>query len=288
MVFPYENNGNRYAIRCWHAAINDIQNRTRHIAEAISDSGLPYFAEFEYVKDGIVTPQGTQPIVVMDWVDALPLKKYIEQNISRPQTLIKLAESFRTMVGELHKAHFAHGDLQHGNIMVKNDGSIMLVDYDSMYVPALAGSTDEIKGLAGYQHPARWKSRILAENVDYFSELIIYTSIIGLAKFPELWGRLNLEDSETLLFSSEDISSPHTASIYSLLSRDSEMKPLVDKLLEFLSRRELSELEPLEKAVIDKTQVLVDTLGNKWRDNGYRGPESAKISEVTKNISQKW
>ena len=229
-----------------------------------------------------------QPIVIMDWVDALPLKKYISQNICRPQILLSLAESFKTMVGELHKLHFAHGDLQHGNIMVKNDGSIVLVDYDSMYVPGLSGVTDEIKGLAGYQHPARWKNKILCENVDYFSELIIYTSIIGLSKHPELWTRLNLDDSETMLFSAEDISSPQSAHIYSLLSRDSEIKPLTDKILEFLSKKELNELEPLEEAVINKGRQYIDGLSDKWKDNGYKKPSPSDIVNTAGEISAKW
>jgi len=288
VVFPFENNGKKYAVRCWHAAVNDVQNRARLIADAINHSSLPYFADFEYVKEGIITPQGMQPIVIMDWVDALPLKKYISQNICRPQILLSLAESFKTMVGELHKLHFAHGDLQHGNIMVKNDGSIVLVDYDSMYVPGLSGVTDEIKGLAGYQHPARWKNKILCENVDYFSELIIYTSIIGLSKHPELWTRLNLDDSETMLFSAEDISSPQSAHIYSLLSRDSEIKPLTDKILEFLSKKELNELEPLEEAVINKGRQDIDGLSDKWKDNGYKKPSPSDIVNTAGEISAKW
>ncbi len=288
VVFPYENKGKRYAVRCWHSSVDDIQNRTSLIAEAINQSNLPYFANFEYVKEGIMTSKGMQPVVVMDWVDALPLKKFIGLHINNQQALASLAESFKVMVGELHKAHFAHGDLQHGNIMVRNDGTVMLVDYDSMYVPALAGSADEIKGLAGYQHPARWKNKILTENIDYFSELIIYASIMGLVKFPELWSRLNLEDSDTLLFSPEDISSPHSASIYSILSKDSEIKLLVDKILEFLSKKGLNELEPLESAVKDKSRQLTDDLRTKWADNGYMNPVNVNVSDVAKIISHKW
>lgn len=288
VVFPYENKGKKYAVRCWHAAVNDIQNRTMHIADALNHSGLPYFVDFEYVKNGIMTSQGMQPLVIMDWIDALPLKKYIAQNIDNPTKLLSLAESFKTMVGELHKANFAHGDLQHGNIMVKNDGSIVLVDYDSMYVPALAGSTDEIKGLAGYQHPARWKNKILTEKVDYFSELIIYTSLVGLSKFPELWTRLNLKDSETMLFSAEDISSPETSQTFSLLSNDSDTNSLVEKIKEFLSKKGLDELEPLERAVIDKRSQYLGGLSDKWKDNGYRKQSLSDIGKTAGQISTKW
>ena len=34
---------------------------------------------------------------------------------------------------------FAHGDLKPDNILVRDDGSLVLVDYDGMYVPAMQG-----------------------------------------------------------------------------------------------------------------------------------------------------
>ena len=76
------------------------------------------------------------------------------------------------MAKELHAAGVSHGDLQHGNIMVNADGSLILVDYDSMYVPSLEGYADEIKGLVGYQHPARWENCKCSPKADYFSEKV--------------------------------------------------------------------------------------------------------------------
>ena len=44
----------------------------------------------------------------------------------------------------------------------------------------------------------------LNETVDYFSELIIYTSLVALSKYPDLWTSLQLNDTETMLFSEDD------------------------------------------------------------------------------------
>jgi len=52
--------------------------------------------------------------------------------------LQQLAERFRTMVSRLKEAGIAHGDLQHGNILVIDD-DYKLVDYDGIYVPSLNG-----------------------------------------------------------------------------------------------------------------------------------------------------
>ena len=283
VVFPYQCANNKYAVRCWHVNIQDIQKRTQLISEAIHNSNLPYFVGFEYVENGIMTAQGMQPLVVMDWVDALPLKKYIQKHLLEPATLQELANNFKQMVSDLHCCKFSHGDLQHGNIMVKDGGQLVLVDYDSMYVPALDGWNEEIKGLQGYQHEARWQNQKLTPKADYFSELIIYLSLLGLSKYPNLWNDLNIEDTETLLFNVEDIKSKGTTPIFELLSRDNSLSLLVSNLVAFIQANSLDELQPLEDVLVSK----VDTISNKWKDNGFRPPVIDYKIE-TESISKKW
>ena len=201
VVFPYQTPSKKYAVRCWHAEVSDAKRRTQVIANALKKSNLPYFVGFDFFEEGIMTPLGMQPIVVMDWVDAQSLKKFLAEHIKESNVINEIAENFKKMVADLHTNHFSHGDLQHGNIMIKSDHSLVLVDYDSMYVPELKGMPDEIKGLVGYQHEARWKNKLVSEKADYFSELVIYLSLKALAKIPSLWNDLNMEDTETLLFS---------------------------------------------------------------------------------------
>ena len=285
VVFPYQTSTKKYAVRCWHAEVSDAKRRTQIIAEALKKSNLPYFVGFDFFEDGIMTSQGMQPIVVMDWVEAKSLKRYIAEHITESNTINEIAENFKKMVADLHANHFSHGDLQHGNIMVKDDRSLVLVDYDSMFVPDLKGMPDEIKGLVGYQHEGRWKNKEVSEKSDYFSELVIYISLKALAKMPDLWNDLNMEDTETLLFSGEDIQSHGSSTIFRVLKTDSELAPLVDKLCEFMSKPTIDELSPLEDAVISKS----DSISAKWKaGNGYN-PSQKKASIVdSKEISSKW
>lgn len=283
VVFPYQCANNKYAVRCWHVNIQDIQKRTQLISEALHNSKLPYFVGFEYVENGIMTAQGMQPLVVMDWVDALPLKKYIQKHLLESAKIQELANNFKQMVSDLHRFKFSHGDLQHGNIMVKDGGQLVLVDYDSMYVPVLDGWNEEIKGLQGYQHEARWQNQKLTPKADYFSELIIYLSLLGLSKYPNLWDDLNIEDTETLLFNVEDIKSKGTTPIFELLSRDNSLSLLVSNLVAFIQANSLDELQPLEDVLVSK----VDTISNKWKDNGFRPPVIDYKTE-TEIISKKW
>ena len=290
VVFPYETSKRKYAVRCWHVSVDDIQRRTKLISDAIHSSQLPYFVGFDYIPDGLMTAQGLQAIVVMDWVNAKTLKGYISDHINDSSALRRLAERFKDMVSDLHKHHLAHGDLQHGNIMVRDDGSLVLVDYDSMYAPALDGFSDDIKGLAGYQHPGRWKNCTLNETIDYFSELVIYTSILAIAKYPNLWRELNLENTETMLFSSEDISSKGTSSIFSKLDRDPELRLLSERVKEYLHSDSIVDLKPLEKAIVDPKEEMLKGLSKKWKDNGYRKNVQTEedFKSTADSISKRW
>lgn len=156
IVFPFLlAGGKKVAVRCWTTKFSNLEKRVALISDRISKSGLPYFVGFSYFSEGIATTNGLFPVVVMDWVEGMRLKDYIEIHLKDPSSLLKLADEFLNMAKDLHKIRFSHGDLQHGNIIVSDSGKITLVDYDSMYVPGLENMTDDIKGLCGYQHPGR-------------------------------------------------------------------------------------------------------------------------------------
>ena len=284
VVFPFENLNRKYAIRCWHASVDDAQKRTKEIADELRRLQLPYFVGFEYFSDGILTNEGVQPIVAMDWVDASPLKDYISKYLYSPEKLKTLADNFLKMAKSLHEHGISHGDLQHGNIMVKDSGELVLVDYDSMYVPSLNGYSDDIKGLEGYQHPARWQNKKLTPKADYFSELVIYISILALSKIPSLWNDLGIEDTDTLLFNSDDIASRGSSNIFKVLETDSELKNLSQSLKDALLQISIEDLNPLEEIVGSP----IDSISSKWVNNGYTPPSEPDYKKGAEDMSSKW
>ena len=287
VVFPYNVEYKKYAVRCWFVNVTNAKRRTRLISEELQRICLPYFVGFDYIEDALATNEGMQPIVLMDWVDAHPLKEYISANIGSSVKLRQLAENFKKMVADLHENNISHGDLQHGNIMVSDKGEIVLVDYDSMYVPALDGFEDEIKGLEGYQHPARWSNDKISPKADYFSELVIYTSLLALAKIPQLWIDLDIENTETLLFSADDIKSCGNAPIFKVLETDKELKILSVAIKEALTHDSIDELRPLEEAVISKEARISSSHRKQWADNGYMViPKDYNAG--TEEIKNKW
>src|SRR5262249_54737919 len=139
----------------------------------------------------------------------------------------------------------AHGDLQHGNVLVVN-GDFRLVDYDGMYVPALQGRQSHELGHRHYQHP--WRTAIdFGPFLDNFSAWVIYVSLVMLSVEPSLWHRLDAGE-EHLLFRREDFENPRSSRALSVLQRlqDSKAQSIVS-LFASLLYLNLSEIPPLDQ-----------------------------------------
>jgi hypothetical protein len=173
----------------------------------------------------------------MEWLDGILLKDYIEKHLNDKAKLESLANDFLEMTKTLREAKISHGDLQEGNILVDDSGKIRLVDYDSICIPEIEGQKELVAGLKGYQHPSRFKNSKASLKADYFSELIIYISILGIASKPELWDKYQVKDTQYLLFSETDFENIETSKIYSDLKGTSS---LIDSLLTILKEYLLS------------------------------------------------
>ena len=248
VVFPYENaNGEKWAFRCWHADVSNTQEIYKAISDTIKKAKLPFLCDFVYVDKGINVDGTIYPTTRMRWIEGENIKEYICKNMNSSDKLNTLANRFLDMTHMMHKKSLAHGDLQHGNILVGNDERLYLVDYDSFYCPELKGESDNITGLPDYQHPARRNNKQISEKVDYFSELIIYLSIKSIAKNPSLVDKYKVEDSERLLFSKDDFADLKNSSIYTdIYSLGKEYHELLDVLEEYLKYNDISQLQPFE------------------------------------------
>ncbi|UKI44129.1 MAG: hypothetical protein L6U16_00030 [Porphyromonadaceae bacterium] len=180
VVFPYKTaGGDKWAFRCWHSDVLNSKKRYQTIAEAIKKSKLDFLCEFQYIDNGINVDGNIYPTTRMRWIDGITIKDYICRNRNSKDLLVSLADKFLKMTQSLHAQSLAHGDLQHGNILIDQNNQLYLVDYDSFYCPKLRGEADTVTGLPDYQHPARSRNKAVSEKLDYFSELVIYLSIFG-------------------------------------------------------------------------------------------------------------
>src|SRR5690606_23429488 len=114
---------------------------------------------------------------------------------------------------------------------VDDSGKMRLVDYYSICIPDVEGQKELVTGLKGYQHPSRFKNSKASLKADYFSELIIYISILGIASKPELWDKYQVKDTCYLLFTETDFENIESSQTYSDLK---DTNNLIDALLEIL------------------------------------------------------
>jgi hypothetical protein len=140
--------GRKWAVRCFLREIHDQQTRYTAISDELNTVKLPYMVGFDYLRQGIFWNRGWYPILKMEWLEGIPLDRYIERNLFQPQNIQALTKQWMDMMAALRKAEIAHGDLQHGNILVCN-GALKLIDYDGMYVPALKGMRSNEQGHRG-------------------------------------------------------------------------------------------------------------------------------------------
>lgn len=78
-----------------------------------------------------ITKDSNSLTILMEKVEGITLKKFIEEKHT-PEEIVKLVASFINTVLSFHDAGYIHGDLHERNIIVKEDLSIILLDFDTV------------------------------------------------------------------------------------------------------------------------------------------------------------
>lgn len=295
VVFPYElPDGTKWAFRCWHSDISNTQKRYEIISDAIKRANLNFLCEFNYIEKGINVEGNIYPTTRMRWIEGITIKDYICKYRQSKDKLKALAENFLVMTQALHEQSLAHGDLQHGNILVSDDHQLYLVDYDSFYCPKLKGEEDTVTGLPDYQHPARKSNKSVSEKLDYFSELIIYLSILSIAEAPSLVEKYKVEDADRLLFAKEDFDDISKSQIYKdIQSLGKQFQELLDVLEEYLKCNSINDLLPFDTFLLEKRIQFSSSATKAVRDKqtiviNWQVPFDANVALSERKSSQKW
>lgn len=285
VVFPFTDGAHKKALRVWHREIPEIKKRTFQISSYLSSiQDLPYFIHYEYISNGLVCSSGIKlDVVLMDWAEGVTLKDYIDGVFKssnavseKEETLIVLAKSFYKLFIDLHNVSISHGDLQHGNILVKDADHISLIDYDSLYVPTMGAKVSQVTaGLSGYQHPLRKKIQYSDKTNDYFSELIIISSLVILSEFPDIWDEFSIMDDDySLLFSAQDYENFRESKLFNRIYSRSQ---IVDRFLLEIERflnNDLQTILPIEDVIkrigfeweLNSCSLYCINCGNKFDD----------------------
>ncbi len=216
--------GTDWALRCFTTPQDGygITRGTRYRLLATQIASLEdVFVPFRFVESGMRIAGKWYPTIAMRWAQGTTLGRWVEQNRESPERLHRLAGALGALLGRLEAAGMAHGDWQHDNLLINEDGShITLVDYDGMFVPGLEGYPAPELGHGNYQHPDR-DVQHFGVGLDRFSCLVMQTALLALARDPSLWIRFG--DGESMLFKAADLRDPVGSPVFAALKAQAEL-----------------------------------------------------------------
>ena len=236
--------GKYYALKCFTEEQEGRAEAYRQIADELDMVDSPYITSVKYMeKELFVDSQCEEnefPVLLMDWVDGETMEVYIAANYHNQSAMSMLCYRFGKMAAWLRTQSFAHGDIKPDNIIIRPDGSLVLVDYDGMFVPAMKGSKSPTVGTKDFCHPLRTVDDF-DETIDDFSLASIALSLKAISMNSTLLDIYGASDR--LLFSENDCRNPSNSKVISALQElmcDKDFCTLYSLFMLALARKELS------------------------------------------------
>lgn len=234
-----------YAVKCFLKDQCGRDESYRLISEELENVDSSYLVTVKYFErelfvDSASCSEEEFPVLLMDWVEGQTLDKYIKSIIDDENKLSLLAYRFGQLAVWLIPQPFAHGDLKPDNILVRPDGSLVLVDYDGMFVPAMKGQKAREIGSPDFRHPLRSVDEF-DEHIDDFSISSIALSLKSIACKPSLWNEFGAADR--LLLSKDDyvnIGESECMKAICSLASDSDISALLGLFYIVCSRKSLN------------------------------------------------
>ncbi|MBQ3828359.1 MAG: leucine-rich repeat protein, partial [Prevotella sp.] len=201
-----EETGKFYALKCFTKEQEGRAEAYHQIAKELKDVDSPYLVSLRYLEkelfvDTKQTDETEFPVLLMDWVEGKTLDKYLRENLDDKYSLEMLAYRFSQLAQWLIPQPFAHGDLKPDNILVREDCTLVLVDYDGMYVPAMKGQKARELGSPDFRHPLRTEDDF-DSHIDDFALVSILLSLEAIYINRHLFDKYS--NDGRLLFSADD------------------------------------------------------------------------------------
>ena len=239
-----EQTGKCYALKCFTEEQEGRAEAYRQIADELGFVDSSYITSVKYLDKEIFVDSSCEedefPVLLMDWIDGETMESYIAENYQDNYTMAMLCYRFCKMAAWLRSQPFAHGDIKPDNIMVRPDGSLTLVDYDGMFVPAMKGQKSPTIGTKDFSHPLRTVDDF-DETIDDFALASIALSLKAISMNSKLLDTYGASDR--LLFLENDYHNPSNSKAISALQDlmcDKDFCTLYSLFMLALARKDLS------------------------------------------------
>jgi hypothetical protein len=222
-VYRFKGPQRSYALKVFYKADAERQQRYQLIDQHLAGQApSTHLVSFRYDEEGIQVHRRWYPTLVMDWAPGKTLDLYLQECRGEIRNGL-FCQSFAHLVRELQDRRMAHGDLQHGNILVQAGGQLKLVDYDGMFVPGMTrlGMEAAESGLPAYQHPSRARRPDYFDaRLDDFAALVLLLTLASMT--PERWRRHHGDDNY-LLISKQALQFPKRSVLFHELAASPEI-----------------------------------------------------------------
>lgn len=239
-----EQTGKCYALKCFTEEQEGRAEAYRKIAEELEFVDSTYITYVKYLEKELFVDSNCEddefPVLLMDWVEGETMETYIADHYMDNHAISMLCYRFCKMAAWLRSQPFAHGDIKPDNIMVRSDGTLTLVDYDGMFVPAMKGQKSPTIGTKDFSHPLRTVDDF-DETIDDFALASIALSLKAISLNPSLLKSYGASDR--LLFSAADyldLSKSKTLTSLQGLLADEEAITLMSMFLLASAKKNLS------------------------------------------------
>jgi hypothetical protein len=236
--------GAKWAIKCFTRAVPGLRERYTEISKHLIHAKLPFMVDFDFLVRGIRIRGDWYPVLKMKWVEGFLLNEFVRNNLDKPTQLEALSQIWPRMAKCLRDANMAHADLQHGNVLLvarpdrAGSLSVKLIDYDGMWVPALANKKSGEVGHPNFQHPHRLQQGTYTADVDRLPLLVVACALRCLVVGGKpLWDRH--DNGDNLLFREADLRAPDASALFKELRAlpDPQARMLVEELRKALARK---------------------------------------------------
>ncbi len=281
--------GRCYALKCFTEEQEGRAEAYRRIADELETVDSSYVTTVKYYEGELFVDSPCDddcfPVLLMDWIEGETMEAYIAAHWRDTCAMSMLCYRFCRMAAWLRSQPFAHGDIKPDNVMVREDGTLALVDYDGMFVPSMKGQKSPTIGTKDFSHPLRTVEDF-DETIDDFTLASIALSLKAMSLDPTLREKYGAADR--LLFSADDYRDLGKSAVLTALQpllTDADLRTLLSQFLLASAKKDLSQSsfrlftfpKPSEPEILrtdvteaDLAAAVTDEYGVKYSPDGLR------------------
>ena len=208
VVYPIEVDAQRKALRLFTRAPEIPLERYRRLAAERFDETPLQMPQL--IPDSVVVDGVSFPALLGPWIEGPNLDDWVDACVDEGDVgaLIAMRGQWLDIVRSMQVQPMAHGDLQHGNVLVAANNQIELVDLDGVWTASTADLVPIERGHEHYQHPRFTPERDWNQFADTFPAAVISLGLAIACEDPRYWQQSRARSEDQMIVGAEHFANP--------------------------------------------------------------------------------